>query len=274
MKVALCCICKNENTYIREWIKHYKELMFDNIIIYDNNDINGEKLEDVISDYINSGFVIINNIRGKSIQQLPAYNDCIIKYGELYDWIAFFDCDEFLCLTKKNNIKDYLIEFPEKCDRIAINWMTMDDNDLIENDGRPLMERFTRTCPKDVKWEYTNILENSHVKTILKCGLLKGRKFVNPHFCSGTVYSVNNKGEHNIKENTAWTTINWDNAYLKHFRLKTITEYLYNKILKGAPDINYNYYRKVRCTPDKFFRINKRTPEKEQIIKEFMNKHL
>ena len=274
LKVALCCICKNENNYIREWVEYYKNLGFDNIIIYDNNDIEGEHIEDVISDYINSGFVIVNNVRGKAIYQLPAYNDCIVNYGKQYDWIAFFDCDEFLCLTKKTNIKDYISEFPDECDRIAINWMTMDDNDMIENDGRPVMERLTRACPIDVTWEYSSKLENSHVKTILKCGKLEGRKFVNPHFCTGIKCSLNNKGENINSLSPFVIPVNWDNAYLKHFRLKTITEYLYNKILKGAPDVNYKAFRSGRCTPDKFFRINKRTPEKEQIIKEFIEKKL
>ena len=35
------------------------------IYLYDNNDINGEKFEDVIDDYIKSGFVEINDWRGR-----------------------------------------------------------------------------------------------------------------------------------------------------------------------------------------------------------------
>lgn len=272
MKVALCCIVKNENTYIKEYIDYYKKLGVDNIIIYDNNDINGENLYDVINDDINSGFIIMNNVKGKTTYQLPAYNDCIKKYGYSYDWIMFFDVDEYLCLVYNKNIKDYLSTFPEECDRIAINWMTMDDNDMIDNNGKPLIERLTRPIDKYGYLEYTNIQENKHVKTILRCKNLENKRFVNPHFISGSVCSMNNKGE-KCAANTPFLDINWHNAYIKHFRFKTITEYLYNKILKGAPDCNYDYYINIRCTPEKFFRCNKRTKEKEEIISKFLLEH-
>ena len=273
MKIALCCIVKNENDYIKEFVEYYKNLGFENIIIYDNNDVNGEHLEDVINDYIQSGYVIIHNIRGKQIQQLPAYNDCIKKYCNVYNWIAFFDVDEFLCLTEKNNINEYLDTFPEECDRVAIHWMVMDDNDLLENDGRPCMERFTRAIDKYAFFEYepsSKKYENSHVKSILRMNENDNKRFVNPHFCNNCKQSRDNIGNI-IDSNTPFIkNINWDKAYLKHFRLKTITEYLYGKIKKGAPDIDYKYFTKVRCTPEKFFKINKRTKEKEEIIKMFL----
>ena len=41
-------ICKLENLYIQEFIEHYKKLGYNHIFIYDNNDINGERFEDVI----------------------------------------------------------------------------------------------------------------------------------------------------------------------------------------------------------------------------------
>ena len=63
-KVMLCCIAKMENVYIREFVKYYKDLGFDNICLYDNNDPDGEHFEDVIEDYIKSGFVILKNVRG------------------------------------------------------------------------------------------------------------------------------------------------------------------------------------------------------------------
>ena len=49
MKTALCAIAKNENLYIREWVEYYMKLGFSNIILYDNNNINGECFEEVIN---------------------------------------------------------------------------------------------------------------------------------------------------------------------------------------------------------------------------------
>ena len=64
-KICICTIAKEENLYIREYIEHYKKYGVNKIYLYDNNDINGEKFEDVIDDYIKSGFVEINDWRGR-----------------------------------------------------------------------------------------------------------------------------------------------------------------------------------------------------------------
>ncbi len=56
---------KNEKLYIREYLEHYKSYEKNKIFIYDNNDINYEKQEDVISYYIKSGFVELFNWRGQ-----------------------------------------------------------------------------------------------------------------------------------------------------------------------------------------------------------------
>ena len=64
VKTLVCGIAKLENDYIREWVEHYKKLGFTNVVIYDNNDTNGERFEDVIGDYISEGYVIIEDARG------------------------------------------------------------------------------------------------------------------------------------------------------------------------------------------------------------------
>ena len=50
--MCICTLGKKENKYIREYIGHYKALGVDKIFLYDNNDIDDEKFEDVLSDYV------------------------------------------------------------------------------------------------------------------------------------------------------------------------------------------------------------------------------
>ena len=50
-KIILCTIAKMENLYIREFIEHYKMIGVDKIIIFDNNNKDGERFEDKINDY-------------------------------------------------------------------------------------------------------------------------------------------------------------------------------------------------------------------------------
>jgi len=62
--ICICTIGKNENRYIREYVEFYKKMKVDILFLYDNNDINGERFEEVISDYIGNDYVEIINYRG------------------------------------------------------------------------------------------------------------------------------------------------------------------------------------------------------------------
>ena len=103
--ICLCTIGKNENLYAREFIEYYYLLGFNKIIIFDNNEINGEKFDEILGDYIKNNFVEIIDIRGLLSIQIAVYNYCYTKYNHLYDWFAFFDFDEFLYIKNHSNIK-------------------------------------------------------------------------------------------------------------------------------------------------------------------------
>ena len=75
--------------YIKEFVEYYKNLGIKKIYLYDNNDINGENFNDILNSYINSEFIKVKNIRGKSEIQLLAYNDCYQRYLNEYFWFLF-----------------------------------------------------------------------------------------------------------------------------------------------------------------------------------------
>ena len=89
IKVCLCTLGKEENKYILEFVEHYKKIGVDKIYLYDNNNIDGEHFEEVIDNYIKSGFVEIVDFRGKkSITNIVA-KDCHKKNYMNYDWLIF-----------------------------------------------------------------------------------------------------------------------------------------------------------------------------------------
>jgi hypothetical protein len=103
LKICLCAIGKNENLYIKEYVEHYKKIGYNHIFLYDNNDLDEEKIGDAIpKNEINNGFVSIINFRGKKLAILEAYRDCYEKYNKVYDWLSFYDIDEHL-EVKLNN---------------------------------------------------------------------------------------------------------------------------------------------------------------------------
>ena len=93
---AICVIGKQENRYIKEFVNYYRKLKITKIFLYDNNDLNGENFEDILSKYIKFNFIEIVNYRGKYKPQTEAYNHCYIKNNKYYNWIAFYDADEYL----------------------------------------------------------------------------------------------------------------------------------------------------------------------------------
>ena len=143
--ILLSTIAKNENLYIREFVEYYRQLNFTKIIIFDNNDINGETFDNILNDYIKSSYVEIIDIRGLSKIQIAVNNYCYKKYKNLYDWIGFFDIDEFLYIKNNLNIDNYLYNKRFiKCESIIFNWHIYDDNNLEKYEKKSLIERFQK----------------------------------------------------------------------------------------------------------------------------------
>ena len=57
--VCVCSICKNENLYIKEFVEYHLLLGVNKIIIYDNNDINGEEIIKPLEYYIKKNILIL-----------------------------------------------------------------------------------------------------------------------------------------------------------------------------------------------------------------------
>ena len=258
-KVALCAIGRLENQYIREYVMHYQNLGFDKIFLYDNNHDGEEYFQSVIGDFINQGFVELTDFRGKEAAQMEAYNDCYTKHGAEYDWIAFFDIDEFLHLKGEKDIHLYLNKL-DKFECVLVNWMIMTDNGQVYNTHRPLEERFTEPMDYDKKGGYS-FPENNHVKSIVRGGL--DVKFNNPHIPSTLVKCCNANGER--VDQSPWTPYKFDKAYLKHFQYKTIEEWLTNKMKRGTADRTFDSF-KNDTSVDNFFRVNEKTDVKMDVI--------
>lgn len=170
MRTLLCAIGRMENDYIREWVEYNKNIGFTNICLYDNNFDGEQDFHDVIGDYIDSGFVILKNYRNKTVCQIQAYTECYGEYGNEYDWIAVFDCDEFITLMYHRNVSDYLSDkmFNKFC-VIKLNWALYGDNDMLYNDGRPVLERFKYPIPTN-KPTHNGDIESKTTKSIIRGG--------------------------------------------------------------------------------------------------------
>ena len=272
MKTLLCCIARMENDYIREWVEYNQNIGFTNICLYDNNFDGEQDFHDVIGDYIENGYVILKDYRNRICCQLEAYTECYAEYGNDYDWLAFFDCDEFITFYKHKNISDYLSDkMFDHFYAIKINCLNYGDNDMLYNDGRPVIERFKYPAPI-----YHFVNNNELVQSIIRGGQKiklhendDGFIFLTPG--GADIYPCCNGAGHECSFNEFAFPPNYEYACLRHYSTKTAREYC-NKIRRGFPDHDIELYpnREPWLIENVFFKQNDITPEKVQIFKDVL----
>lgn len=209
MKVAICCIAKNQDNYIDEWIDYHFKLGVDNIHIYQNNwKYNGKFLYDerIVLEYFQKNPIVEGG-------QILKYNEFIQKYCDVYDWAAFIDIDEFISLRQDDNIKSFLSKY-EQYKSLGLHWNMFGTNN-VKFDGKnySYINRFLY-CAKKL---------NHHIKVIIHLSLTKKEAC----FCDNV---------HNIDK------LNWTiSANKKHF----INGYCNEEQLydKSIAVINHYYFK-------------------------------
>lgn len=268
LKVCLCTNGKKENLYAREYVEHYKKYGVDKIFIYDNNELDGEHFEDVIFDYINTKFVEIINYRGLSSPQEIAYNDCREKNYKKYNWLVFYDMDEYIYLRNYKNIKSFLNRRKfDKCQRIQLNWVFHTDNNLIYYENKSLSERFTEREAID---RGKSIGGPKGIKSILRGNI--NLKISDVHILNKNLTSCDGFG--NIKEihSIATNISDLKYYYIDHYYSKSTEEFI-NKIMRGSAVHGFNMNHKKRRI-DVYFSINEVTLKKIEFIENKTNLNL
>ena len=260
LKICLCVIGKNENLYVKEFVNHYKNLGYNKIFIYDNNDINDERFEDIIQDEINNDFVSIINYRGYKKHQFFSYQDCYERNNSTYNWLSFFDFDEFLEIKSNNKtIQSFLNNKRFKyCQNIKINWVFYVNMNSLYYDKRPIQQRVN-----------SSIIADKHIKSTVRGNLSINYwyKTGNPHSSGNKFISCSSSGKQ-IPFNSPFNEppdIKF--AFLKHYWFKSFEEFCI-KLKKGKADSdNYNLSKKIMA----FYQQNKYDINKLNIMKKIFN---
>ena len=203
IKVCVCTVGKQENKYIREFVDYYEKYGIDKIFLYDNNDEDGESFEEVIKDYIDKGFVQINNWRGIKRPGIKTLKDCYRNNNQIYDWIIFYDIDEYIHLKNIPNIKIFLN------DEKFIKWL------------KPLK--------RNKKYIGTG-------KTIIR-GRIKNINIREVHQLDNNIPSCNSQGK--IIKSRKGGYFDFDNYFIEHYYFKSLEEFI-QKIKKGDTYFGYN----------------------------------
>lgn len=260
IKIALCTMAKKENLYIKEFVDYYIKLGFSKIFIYDNNDPNDEKISDVIDIKKYKDHVIIYENRNIT-NQSAAYTICYNNNKELFNWIFMIDIDEYL-IIKNNNLINYLSnKIFEKCDFIKIHWFVPTDNNKLHYKNRPLLKRF--------KGPY---LRDTHVKSFVKGNISRLKYDIHtPTESPERNISCNNAGQiinYNKVHIQDVFEINYDMAYIIHFKYKSSEEYI-KKYKRGYSNWFDKNFLPMRI--EEYFQDNKITLEKIKYFEKELN---
>ena len=214
MKTALVCIARDEDNYIDEWIDYNLKIGFDKIFVFANE-------WEYLSSNPSVEVIPHESQQYKLNMQRDAYNKAISVLNGVYDWVAFFDVDEYICLKKHSNIKDFIKEFyPHRPNAIAVNWVFYGDNGLTEVDvDYSLLKRFTKRQE----------VSDRHIKVILN--LRRNHCFQDTHPHSTNLEWMDQSFKTGMGPFNPGGCI--DIAQINHYWCKTIQEYMDRKLPMG-----------------------------------------
>lgn len=266
LNVALCVIAKQENIYINEFVDYYFKLGIKKIFLYDNNELNDENFYEVLEKEIKNGFIQVINFRGINKPQRKAYDDCYNNNKNDFDWIGFYDVDEFLYIENYTNINEFLsLPIFDNCTSILVNWKYYGDNNYIYYEPKPLKERFTKPFYFTHKIESNKYLFAA-AKSIIRGGLnITWAHF--PHFLENSTIC---RPTGTIVERPLLYP-NYSSAYIKHYATKSTQEYII-KLFKGTVNSNITINRDsiIFWLKNYYFIINKITRKKILFLKRIL----
>ena len=285
MIVHLCCIVKDEELYIEDWMLYYYNLGVDFIYIYNNDNdktilpnllYKSNKLKD-----FTYNFIIIPWINNQN----DAYRHCWNRFSKDFDWLILNDIDEYIDLNgcsngffkklkneeiletdyeKYTNIKQ-LLEHYKDSKLLSLKWIIYDDNDLIERDmSKTVFETFTRKNNKTDDKSYKSIFNKNLIKkfdTNAGHGLIENKWYTNP---------INNKETRNTDK------IKYDvlenEPFIRHIITYSLKEYLDQKYRRIFFD-NSKHFIHYNLLNVRYFCYNNKTEEKLKYIKEYKRKN-
>jgi glycosyltransferase involved in cell wall biosynthesis len=245
MRVCLVAIAKNEGRFLAEWIAHYLSLGFDQIFLFDHESTDGT------ADLIERGCrgLPVTRIawasRPHESPQLTAYNYALKKLTQGFDWVCFFDCDEFLVLKADPDIHTFLQRYDESVGAIGISWLTFGSSGRRDNDYVLVTQAFRRGAARS--WG-----NNKHFKTIARPSaivsmgihdcVLKEGLYIHPD--GGPLTMPKRRGRA--------ARIDHSLAQLNHYQVKSWTDFK-EKMQRGRAGKAMNDPTRFRAGPEDFF---------------------
>ena len=286
IRTAIVCMAANENLYIRDFVKWHVIIGFSKIFIIDNSPVNGEHMELILADYIKAGRVQIirmckNTPKNLQYLQMIVYTEMFNIFRSQFDWMFFIDVDEFVMLTGKAgtfNINEFLDnERFVDAEQIRFNWQCYGDNGKLYYDNEPVWKRFPNPMSDINKHDWAGPYPvNMTLKTAVRC-TTEYANFIatgSPHYPmtpskeNAIVVSPSGKKR---PVRRAVNFIDYELAFLAHYRTLTVTEYLYRRFNPYSLGNPTGAIHSEETLLKQFCVENEMTPAKQKIWDEYFD---
>ncbi|MCR8558590.1 glycosyltransferase family 2 protein [Mucilaginibacter sp. BJC16-A38] len=210
--LSLCCIIKDENDYLEEWINYHLKTGVEHFYIYDNS--SKVPVYDTLKKLNLLQYATVTRIRGKA-KQVRAYNKCLKKYGKTSQWIGFIDTDEFMVpKTTSGNLVEFLKDYQDY-GGLGINWLVFGSNGHIKKTNRPQLESFTLRSDETFS-------VNSHIKNIVQPRFTKEALGAHSFAYKDGKFCVN---ENFVRIDGSFSEVSVNKIQLNHYYCRSKEEY-------------------------------------------------
>jgi hypothetical protein len=219
---SICCIVKDENEYLEEWIRYHLTVGAAHFFIYDNG--SEIPVKDSVQRFGLDQYVTIIDYPGKN-KHVKAYNHCLKHFGASSKWIAFIDVDEFLVpKNEEYSLPEFLKDY-EPYGGLGVNWLIFGSSGRQKKSDLSQLESFTLRSEPD-------FLPNSHIKSIVQ------PKYVKSALKSHCFIYVT--GQNCVNENfeivpDSFSPNSTHKIQLNHYYCRSLEEY-HAKIKRGISD--------------------------------------
>ena len=155
--LSLCCIVRDENSYLPEWIRYHLNVGVQYLYIYDNG--SQVPVSTTLRPWIDAGQVQVLDFPGQKMQ-FRAYDHCLQTFGHNSRWIGFIDTDEFVVPKSTETVSEFLTGY-EKFGGVGINWLVFGSSGhKTRPDGLQIENFLTRA--------HENQYINQHIKSFVQ----------------------------------------------------------------------------------------------------------
>ncbi len=173
-KIAVVVFVRNEYPDFCAWLAWYFALGVDTIIVYDDHSTDGtwEAAVAAAHAFDVRPFRTDRSVQPFTARQRNAYLGAIQEFREEFDWIGFFDADEFLQLRGTLDLPTFLDRFPDAA-AVAISWCIYGSNGHLLKPEATTVEAFIRHALPQFE-------HNRSVKSFVRPSLVTSR-WRDPH---------------------------------------------------------------------------------------------